>query len=1009
MTYNRKDLAVQVNIKSIKGYTMKEIGALEDRIRRLEYYTVLNALELDTKTLSVRDPNTNLERFKNGIFADPFNDHTLGKTEDSEYNIAMSPSKSIARPTFSQIFGDFRLNTASSTNIRTAGQIAMIDWTDEKFASNPYATIYRNCTESFYSWKGYCQLFPNIDNSVQSTQAAPQNVTVDIAGAFSAFAAAGGAQNIDTVVGGISQTGSQSTTDAAGAQTVTNYFSQSITQTITDISVNVQRLNQDLGNFITDVSILPYMRGRMIAVVARGMRPGIQVYPFFDNQAVSMHVAPARVNPAYADANGKVDQVKIRSLSGGRENEVLQPNGRRGDPIYTNSEGEAYVIFYLPDGTFRAGDRTFLLTNVDNVFATGAILTTAEGVYSSSSLGVTQTNVSFSILQPQFTPVSISTQSVSTFSSTTVFNPPPQQIINITNVTNNTTVVNETPWAPANGGGDGGGDGGGGGGNDPVGQSFLIPVDQASAVPGVYLTQIGVFFKKKSTNLGITCVIAQMNAGLIDSTRILGRAHLNSSQVSVSNDSSSETIFTFDSPVLLQSDTQFAFYLVPDADNPDYEIWISEVGGTDILTNQAITSQPYSGTMFVSSNGRTWSAVQSSDIKFNLYRARFLYNTATAVFQNERDDYLTITGLLRANTDNPIALGDVVYSANAANINQPLTNTASKPFGVVQYVDELNGILYLDSSNGLFNNSNFRYIRIYRVPDITDPAQVVNTNLIATGTISTVEDLPYHGIVPKFTFLEPAGTIMSTSFSGTSNATNSFAKDGDYLSVKNETLYEFTDYERVLRSYSNEVATGGYTDGTTTLSVNMASANPYLSPVINLSSKTFNFIRNRINNDASNENTRYGNALNKYISKNVVLDQEAEDLIVYVTAYRPAGTNVLVYGKFLNETDQELFDIKEWTLLSESTNYIFSSTGDTEDYKELIFNVPTTGTAGQKTAWLDANAPSPYPAGCITYYDSTGTIPYLGYKTFNLKIVLLSTDPVRIPTLRDVRALALQK
>ena len=61
MTYNRKDLAVKVDIKSIKGYTMREIGALDERIKKLEYYTVLNALELDVKTLSVKDDTGNLD------------------------------------------------------------------------------------------------------------------------------------------------------------------------------------------------------------------------------------------------------------------------------------------------------------------------------------------------------------------------------------------------------------------------------------------------------------------------------------------------------------------------------------------------------------------------------------------------------------------------------------------------------------------------------------------------------------------------------------------------------------------------------------------------------------------------------------------------------------------------------------------------------------------------------------------------------------------------------------
>jgi len=79
MTYNRKDIAVQVGINTIKGYTMKEIGALEDRIKKIEYYTVLNALSLDTKTTSIRN-SSGLERFKNGVFADPFNDDTVMNT-----------------------------------------------------------------------------------------------------------------------------------------------------------------------------------------------------------------------------------------------------------------------------------------------------------------------------------------------------------------------------------------------------------------------------------------------------------------------------------------------------------------------------------------------------------------------------------------------------------------------------------------------------------------------------------------------------------------------------------------------------------------------------------------------------------------------------------------------------------------------------------------------------------------------------------------------------------------
>ena len=45
---------------------MRDIGALEQRIENLEKITSLSALELDTKSFSVKDAN-GLNRFKTGF------------------------------------------------------------------------------------------------------------------------------------------------------------------------------------------------------------------------------------------------------------------------------------------------------------------------------------------------------------------------------------------------------------------------------------------------------------------------------------------------------------------------------------------------------------------------------------------------------------------------------------------------------------------------------------------------------------------------------------------------------------------------------------------------------------------------------------------------------------------------------------------------------------------------------------------------------------------------------
>ena len=55
---------------------MKDIGSLENRIKNLEEYTTLSLLETDTKNLSIKDPNTGLDKFKSGFFVDNFRNHS---------------------------------------------------------------------------------------------------------------------------------------------------------------------------------------------------------------------------------------------------------------------------------------------------------------------------------------------------------------------------------------------------------------------------------------------------------------------------------------------------------------------------------------------------------------------------------------------------------------------------------------------------------------------------------------------------------------------------------------------------------------------------------------------------------------------------------------------------------------------------------------------------------------------------------------------------------------------
>ena len=67
----------------------------------------------------------------------------------------------------------------------------------------------------------------------------------------------------------------------------------------------------------------------------------------------------------------------------------------------------------------------------------------------------------------------------------------------------------------------------------------------------------------------------------------------------------------------------------------EYKVWVSEMGGRDIATNDFIDQQPYAGSLFKSQNNSTWTPDQLRDLKMTLNRAKFTTGTqGNVVFNN---------------------------------------------------------------------------------------------------------------------------------------------------------------------------------------------------------------------------------------------------------------------------------------------------------------------------------------------------------------------------------------
>jgi hypothetical protein len=909
---------IKIFDRSNRRYTMKDIGTIDRRLKRLEYYTVLNALEQKAKDLTIPDVN-GLDRFKNGIFADPFNSHKIGNVSDFEYKISIDKDETVARPFFEKHNIDFKFtpNTSSdsvkSSNVKRRGPLVLLDYEDERYISQEFSTKYRVVAESAWQWNGIVDLYPNYDYFQDETIVPNVNVDIDLSTPWEQFAES----PFGTIFGDWRNISSTSSTTQTG-QNINTTTSTVQEQIINELQVNTLTENIDLGAYVKDVSLNPYMRSRVVAFLANGMKPRSNIHVFFDNVNVDEHCAPGELSG-------------LTEPQEGLEDRIVNQNGEYGTQLVANESGTVVGLFRIPERTFRTGERVFELNNVRDISeGEDARSTIAFTTYMAESISVTKGSTTLVVRQPQLSTLSTSQRRTLTRTQTIFITGEP---------------------------GDGDGDGGAGGDSDPMAQSFTIE-NLPSEITGIYLNSVGLYFRYKDRTVGCSVFICEMENNMPDQSRIIGQAHLTESEISVSRGPTFgeplvETIFELDFPVYLMSNKDYAFIVQPDGGSPNYAIWTCETGDFDVTTDQQVFSNPYSGIMFISANRKTWTAIQKEDITFNLYRAKFNQLNGNAIFKNEDDEYLSLEGFTRANTSLGISVGDVVLTVNGSISTQNTLNIFSNTLansvsGRVQYINEAEGELWIDSSTAnsttYFSSTVNPVIAVYRIRTSNTQeyhSSISESRLIAYSNVTSVDNLKYHAVVPKFGVLQPSRTTLTYNFKGTSNSN---ITDSAYHNVVNEYDYQFIDTERHAMSKSNEINDLS-SNKSSIFDVNLQSQSDLTSPAINLSRKSSFFIENLINNDYTDEHTRYGNALSKYISKKIVLadGQEAEDLKVYMTAYRPADTDVKVYAKFWNDQDPQEFNDKVWTELQYDNggSFVFSSPTNTRNFIEYEFSVPT--------------------------------------------------------------------
>lgn len=419
----------------------------------------------------------------------------------------------------------------------------------------------------------------------------------------------------------------------------------------------------------------------------------------------------------------------------------------------------------------------------------------------------------------------------------------------------------------------------------------------------------------------------------------------------------SNTRFTFSSPIYLDSGFDYSFVLI--TDDFDYDVYLAELGGTIIGTeDRKISKQPFMGSVYRSQQSRTWTPIQDEDLMFVINQCRF--SASNGVVRLEEDKF-KLPGSISSNTvfdafelqSDAIELNNtklMYYHKLKSNTTGAMAETFQEFFPDNKF--ELTERKVATPAN---SSSHSVDIRVDMSTNNRDVSPILFQN--RQNFVAIENRINNTGLTDqKFTITDPgSGYTSDASVEITSEVgygANAYAVVSDGEVVKIIVDNEGTGY------VDNVTATiiGTGTGAQAVVSTETGSAG--------------------------------GPALARYISKTVTLRDgfDAGDLRVFLTSMKPPGSNVQVYFKVRNSLDEQPIEKKNWTRMVQKTSEFLYST----DNKQIEYEFRPSLTSNN-----------------ITY--STEATTYKTFNQFVVKIVLSSDGTVasKIPLVYDMRAIAL--
>jgi hypothetical protein len=356
-----------INIQPVlhKRWAFKDITDLQTRVNNLEYYTSLNLLEQKATNLQIPDGN-GLNRFKNGILVDDFSTYSVGDTFNPDFSAAVNTRLQYLTPAIlvknyplqnqqllsvgskslsAAAFGGLTYRPTNTDN----SPIYMLKYTEEAIANQPLASRAISVNPfAVVDSVGNLSLTPPMDNWIDNTQQ-PDLLFIDpnlkMYQPSSTLNLLEGDPTLAVgdwkTIPGTESTITQPEVDSEGNSTgfnlnVTTADKQNIyTYGYWSQSYSVE------GNYITNVSLLPYIREQQITFRATEMLFNTTVNVFFDNKRVSRMIR----KPNIIELNNVSGSFSVGDTIGYISSSIFIKTGTISDVYkYTNGRIRLYVI-----------------------------------------------------------------------------------------------------------------------------------------------------------------------------------------------------------------------------------------------------------------------------------------------------------------------------------------------------------------------------------------------------------------------------------------------------------------------------------------------------------------------------------------------------------------------------------------------------------------------------------------------------------------------------------------